>query len=155
MRFLTLTLLALVSLAATAQAGPVSSGCYAIRANSTGKYISHNGRHSRIYNANRSMARAWEKFKITEKHGRYTIMGDDGITMRFGLIGIVKKDGNAEWTIVKVGDKYAFSQVQSVAGKGSVTVWLSADKTLDGLLAPRFERHGWELFTLVPTTGCP
>lgn len=148
MRAIPFALLVIIGLAAAAHAAPIKPGCYAIKAASTGKFLSHNGPVP-FYAANRTAIDGWERFRLIKAGGLFRIRGTDGRYIASRNAQIFKSGGGMGglWNVVSVGDKVAFRTPDRVW-------WLSADGVLDGVVRLMRRRRAWELFTLVPIPSC-
>lgn len=147
MRYITSLFLVLLGGVLSAEAAPVKSGCYALKARSTGKYLSHNGAAILVFNANRPKAQGWEKFNVVHiGGGRYSIQGED-LYYLYEVGGAVTKNPRAKttWTLRQEG---------AYVGFNSGGAWLSADRVLDGVVSAKGAFREWEMWTLVPTSGC-
>lgn len=162
------------------EADRLPSGCYTIKAKSTGKYVSYNGPHVPFLNANRPEAKEWEAFLVQHIHEISLLVGGgekwvknpkvfrliahDGSVIRATRPGIVKVAWHANknherWRVKKEGDYYSLFVRDTHNGEPSgmpspLALYMSADKALDGLITPKNQRRDWELFTIKPTTGC-
>jgi len=126
-------MLAILPVLAAAPAAPaIDNGCYAIKARSTDRYLSHN--NTLFYRADREAAGAWEKFYIYRVGASSYLLYDSGrqYISSNGIGGVGKATRPDAWEVWEIqdlgGGNYAF---RSVAHNR----WLSAEagsSTLSG-----------------------
>ncbi|MCA9540159.1 MAG: membrane dipeptidase [Myxococcales bacterium] len=143
---------ALLALPLTAAGqAPPATGCYALKAESTGKYLTHGGLP--LYNANRTEVKDWERFCVVRTHnntvliqnekGAYVSARDGGIVQSAWLPGPWE-----EWQAESLGgNRFSLKNPKHSA-------WLSADRVLDGVVTTKGERREWEVWQLEPTNNC-
>ncbi|PKN53796.1 MAG: hypothetical protein CVU56_29970 [Deltaproteobacteria bacterium HGW-Deltaproteobacteria-14] len=140
-------------------APPPPNGCYTLKARSTGKFLSHGS--VAAYTADRSEAGDWEKFCVIHtlrslvsgaaadtvmiQDERLAFMSSQGAT---AVLGAWQPAAFEEWVPSAVsGGGWAF---ESKAHGG----YLSADATLGGIVSTKPARKEWEVWDLLPATGC-
>jgi microsomal dipeptidase-like Zn-dependent dipeptidase len=143
----------LLVLGASPPAPAIENGCYAIKARSTNRYLSHN--NTAFYRADRETIGAWEKFYIFRISASRYLIHDSGrhYLSSDGIGGVGKATRPDAWEVWEISDlgggDYAFRSVAH--GR-----WLSAEASiLWGAVNTKPQRSDWERWGIQGvSSGC-
>lgn len=151
-RILALTLLA-AGTSFASQAHALESGCYALWARSTQKYLSHN--NTSFYRADRDSIGAWEKFYLQQTGATTFVIYDTGrqYMSSNGLGSVYKVTAPSTWEQWEIT---AHPQGDWALRSVAHNRYLSADASffLFGAVGTSANRDQWERWRISATSGC-